>query len=1372
MPPRVAPIDPASDPSSPYYVHSSDGPSSVKVSPPLTGSNYHSWSRSMRRALVSDSIAQSIVFMENAIDVWNDLKERFSQADLVRIAELQQELHSLKQDSRSVTEFYSDLKLIWEELEIYLPMSNCSCRNRCTCESMRSTRANHFLLYIIRFLTGLNENFAVVKSQILLMDPLPPMNKVFSLVLQHERQGKFSPSDDSNVLLNAAKSKGSFPSKTTRVCTLCGKDNHIVENCFKKYGTPPHFRKNSQANSAEIEGGNDEQSTAANSNFITQDQALQLISLLQNSFPSQASSSAASNQVGSVEFTSHTSVNQGMHSQFFKTCSLGNWIVDSGASHHMCSSIQCFHSYSEIIPIKVRLPNGNVVLAKHSGVVKFSDSLVITNVLCIPNFSVNLISVSQLCKIQNYKVHFTDSKCTIQDQLTKRMIGSADLIEGLYYLTLTSEEVHAHNIDGTQHTNIPDQALWLFRLGHTSNTKMSLLQSVFPFIAVDNKGVCDICHLAKHKKLYYKVSMNKAYVPYELIHFDIWGPIASKSIHNHAYFLTVVDDYSRFTWVTLMKHKTEARQHVINFIKLIETQHNSKVKIVRTDNGVEFLITQFYASKGIIHQTSCVETPEQNGRVERKHQHLLNVGRALLFQAHLPKFFWSYDVQHATYIINRVPFVVLSNKSPYELLHNVLPNIKDLKVFGSLAYASTLQSHRTKLAPRARKCIFLGYKQGVKGTILYDLHNKEIFISRNVTHHDHILSYKPQSDHLFWHFHTSSEPTNVPETTHTSFNSGQPVNISTPHEHVTVIEPPQNLSNDVQPIEPSDITEPSHMPDICDTQCTNHNDTLNQPAQPLSPLPISDHLDQSSALPTSPDSNPTHRSTRLNHAPSYLSDYVSNQSTTSPGTKSSSGSLYPISDYHSLKNLSSIHHAFTVSLTHNTEPKSYLEACKFECWQKAMDDELEALTKTGTWVIVDLPSHIKPIGSKWVYKVKYKADGTIERYKVRLVAKGYNQVEGLDFFDTFSPVAKLTTVRLLLAIASIKGWFLHQLDVNNAFLHGELQEDVYMAIPEGVTTLKQNQVCKLQKSLYGLKQASRKWYEKLTSLLISEGYSQSTADYSLFTIHNASHFTALLIYVDDIILAGTDLNEITRIKEILDTHFKIKDLGVLKYFLGLEVAQSREGIAISQRKYCLDLLKDYGLLGSKPASTPLDPAVKLHIDDNKPYENLSLYRRQIGKLFYLCNTRPDISFATQQLSQFLHKPSVNHYHAACRAKKQTTVSRSSSETEYRALSSATCELIWLTYLMNDLKVQCSKLPVIYCDSQSDLHIASNPVFHERTKHLEIDCHLVREKVQQGILILLPIPTEEQLADCLTKSLAAPKFNELISKLGLIDIYQP
>jgi hypothetical protein len=679
--------------------------------------------------------------------------------------------------------------------------------------------------------------------------------------------------------------------------------------------------------------------------------------------------------------------------------------------------------------------------------------------------------------------------------------------------------------------------------------------------------------------------------------------------------------------------------------------------------------------------------------------------------------------------------------------------------------------------------------QGVKGTILYDLNSKEILLSRHVIHHDHILPYKPTGTTTSWHYHTDF-------TTQPDLLVPQETSFTTPQsDNSTTVEPLNIIHND------------SHIdsnPSLHDS--TPANETDNPPTL------------TSISLATRP--------VRAKHSPSYLKDYVCSHSLDS-STPSSKCILYPLSNFHCLKALSPSYHAYTMSITHNTEPNSYLEACKDAKWIQAMNLELDALTKTGTWKIVDLPPNVKPIGSRWVYRVKYKSDGTVERYKARLVAKGYSQVEGLDFFDTFSPVAKLTTVRLLLALSAINNWHLHQLDVNNAFLHGELQEDVYMHILDGVTCARPNQVCKLQKSLYGLKQASRKWNERLTSLLLREGYTQSTADYSLFTLTNDANFTALLVYVDDIVLAGNDLMEFTRIKGILDSAFKIKDLGVLKYFLGLEVAHSKLGITISQKKYCLDLLKDSGLLGSKPVVTPLDPSAKLHQDKGQLYEDVSSYRRLSGKLLYWTNTRPDISFATQQLSQFLQKPTMSHYKAACRvvrylkqhpgkglffprdsdiqvlgysdadwagcldtrrstsgycffigtslvswkAKKQVTISRSSSEAEYRALSTATCELIWILFLLRDLKITCHKPPVLYCDSQSAMHIASNPVFHERTKHLEIDCHLVREKLQQGLLKLLPISTDEQLADFLTKALPSPKFNHFVSKLGMIDIYQ-
>ncbi|MCH93646.1 retrovirus-related pol polyprotein from transposon TNT 1-94, partial [Trifolium medium] len=335
------------------------------------------------------------------------------------------------------------------------------------------------------------------------------------------------------------------------------------------------------------------------------------------------------------------------------------------------------------------------------------------------------------------------------------------------------------------------------------------------------------------------------------------------------------------------------------------------------------------------------------------------------------------------------------------------------------------------------------------------------------------------------------------------------------HNDITHFNPPteNRTTNTSQPIDTDDDSI---------SQITNTN--IPDPASHTS----NTHTNDQNPTPAIP----THsRPLRAKHVPSYMSDYVCSTSNSS-STAASKGTLYPISSYHSLAHLSDSHRVFIMSVTHNTEPTTYSEACKSEAWVKAMNSELDALAKTGTWKFVDLPPNVKPIGSKWVYKIKHKSDGTIERYKARLVAKGYNQIEGLDFFDTFSPVAKLSTVRMLLAIASIKGWHLHQLDVNNAFLHGELQEDVYMSVPEGIQSPKPNQVCKLLKSLYGLKQASRKWYERLTSLLLQEGYSQSSSDYSLFTSTNNSHFTALLVYVDDIILAGTDLSEFQRIKAV------------------------------------------------------------------------------------------------------------------------------------------------------------------------------------------------------------------------------------------------
>ena len=431
-----------------------------------------------------------------------------------------------------------------------------------------------------------------------------------------------------------------------------------------------------------------------------------------------------------------------------------------------------------------------------------------------------------------------------------------------------------------------------------------------------------------------------------------------------------------------------------------------------------------------------------------------------------------------------------------------------------------------------------------------------------------------------------------------------------------------------------------------------------------------------------------------------------------------------------------------MNVSSHFEPQFYQQAVKYPQWKEAMTAELAAMDSNNTWTVTTLPKGKHSIGCKWIYKIKYKSDGSVERHKARLVAKGYTQQEGIDFIETFSPVAKLVTVKILLALAAVNKWHLVQLDVNNAFLNGDLFEEVYMDLPLGYPRQGENLVCKLHKSIYGLKQASRQWFSKFSQALLLHGFQQSKSDYSLFTKGSGSSFVALLVYVDDIIITSSNLSAVHELKVFLHTQFKLKDLGSLKYFLGLEIARSSKGIFLSQRHYTLQLLEDTGFLGCKPAVLPMDPKVKLCSFEGDSLPDASLYRRLVGRLLYLTISRPDITFAVHKLSQFLAKPRQPHLDAAhhllqylksspgqgvlfssqssfqlrafadadwgscldsrksvtgfCiflgdsmvswKAKKQTTLSRSSAEAEYRALASTVSELVLIHQLLKDFKV--------------------------------------------------------------------------------------
>ncbi|RVX01701.1 Retrovirus-related Pol polyprotein from transposon RE1 [Vitis vinifera] len=539
---------------------------------------------------------------------------------------------------------------------------------------------------------------------------------------------------------------------------------------------------------------------------------------------------------------------------------------------------------------------------------------------------------------------------------------------------------------------------------------------------------------------------------------------------------------------------------------------------------------------------------------------------------------------------------------------------------------------------------------------------------------------------------------------------------------------------------------------------------------------------------------------------------------------------HPIGNYVTYEGLSPSYRAFATSLDDTQVPNTIQEALKISEWKKAVQDEIDALEKNGTWTITDLPVGKRPVGCKWIFTIKYKADGSVERFKARLVARGFTQSYGIDYQETFAPVAKLNTIRILLSLAVNQDWCLQQLDIKNAFLNGDLEEEVYMEIPPGFEeSMAKNQVCKLQKSLYGLKQSPRAWFDRFTKAVLKLGYKQGQADHTLFVKKShAGKLAILIVYVDDIILSGNDMGELQNLKKYLSEEFEVKDLGNLKYFLGMEVARSRKGIVVSQRKYILDLLKETGMLGCKPIDTPMDSQKKLGIEKESTPVDRGRYQRLVGRLIYLSHTRPDIGFAVSAVSQFMHSPTEEHMEAVYRilrylkmtpgkglffrktenrdtkvysdadwagniidrrstsgycsfvwenlvtwrSKKQSVVARSSAEAEYRALAQGICEGIWIKRVLSELGQTSSSPILMMCDNQAAISIAKNPVHHDRTKHVEIDRHFITEKVTSETVKLNYVPTKHQTADILTKALPRPNFEDLTCKLGLYDIYSP
>lgn len=838
----------------------------------------------------------------------------------------------------------------------------------------------------------------------------------------------------------------------------------------------------------------------------------------------------------------------------------------------------------------------------------------------------------------------------------------------------------------------------------------------------------------------------------DLIHSDLCGPMQTITPSGNKYIMTLIDDFSKFTHVYLLREKSEATTKMKEFVASMVNQYGKKPKVIRSDRGGEYVnkeMQEFLRNEGIKIQYTAPYSPQQNGTAERKNRYLVEMTRCLLIDAQLDNQFWAEAVMTANYLQNRLPSRTL-DETPYEKWFNKKPNLSHIVKFGADVYAMIPTEKRRKLDEKAIKLKFVGYDECTKGLRLLNVNTKKITISRD---------FKVVDD--------KNEKSNENKSESVEESEFE-VQLSRTAEGI--IPENKNVANDE--VENVDINE---VPD-CDSE---YNSAVS-----------SESDEDFIGFPR--------RSERLinKDLPKYVYSVQQNQ--------------------HELA---------------QPEPQSLKEALSShdcEKWKQAMKEEFDSILKNETWEVVDLPNGKKPIGCKWVFKVKKNVDGHVERFKARLVAQGYNQKFGIDYNEVFAPVARHTTFRTLLSVSAKRNFYVKHFDAKTAFLNGELQEEIFMKLPPGFETKFGNgKVCRLKKSIYGLKQAARAWHKTLHKVLIHMGFKQCSSDLCLYVLKNDGKSCYLLTYVDDLIIACENEGIIIQIGDKLMKNFEIVSLGDVRHYLGLNIERNKNGnFYVNQTRYIDEIVESVGLRDAKISKIPIDPGYYKNDSNKNEACDREQYQRIIGQMLYIAiNSRPDIAAAVSILSQKSSNPNITDLNevkrvlrylkgsrmlklqlsenccdtesligysdadwAECRrdrksnsgylfkfnngtiswsCRKQPCVTLSSTEAEYVALCEASREAIWLRRLLEELGEVQRQSTIIFEDNQSCLKQLQTEKFNNRSKHVDTKFHFIK-KLSNNDFTYMYCPTEEMVADLLTKPIQRLKIEKLRTMSGLVN----
>ncbi|KAJ9545020.1 hypothetical protein OSB04_024727 [Centaurea solstitialis] len=1050
----------------------------------------------------------------------------------------------------------------------------------------------------------------------------------------------------------------------------------------------------------------------------------------------------------------------------------GIWYLDSGCSRHMTGSKFVLSNYREERGPAVTFGGNGKGQTRGYGTLT-NGVTTFKRVAYVEDLMHNLLSISQLCD-KNHKVSFSKKKCKVKNR-RKEVILTGVRQADIYIISMNTS---TDNFCFVSRASTDTNWLWHKRLSHLNFKTLNQLcinnlVIGLPDFRYTKVSLCSACEKGKQTRASFKSKqISSISSPLQVLHMDLFGPVNVQSIAGKKYTPVIVDEYSRYTWVFFLRSKSDAPEEIILFVRKMERLNNLTVRSIRSDHGTEFknsTLETFFDQKGISQNFSSVRTPQQNGVAERRNRTLIEAARSMLSEANLATQFWAEAVNTACYTQNRSLIVKRFRRTPYELFRNRKPSIEHLHIFGCVCYILNNKDILGKFDSKSDDGIFLGYSSISK--------TYRVFNKRRQAIEETIHVKFDESGPTFPHPHENSE---INQWADSFFQVPEP----------PIVDPtPQNLPNGFEEDPPIPSTEISTPPLINATPITQIT-----PSEPDQPTNSEDFSQTTVSEPT-----PTN----------LLPDPSINEASTS-------GQVYQPPALRWTKD-----HSIDQVLGN---PSSGIKTRRQSGNVSAMQEELAEFIRNNVWLLVPRPRKRTIIGSKWIFRNKLDEIGTIIRNKARHVAQGYRQEEGIDYDETFAPVARLEAIRLFLAFAAHMNFKVYQMDIKNAFLNGKLNEEVYVAQPPGFVDPKfPDHVYKLNKALYGLKQAPRAWYDTLSTFLLFKGFVRGKIDSTLFLKKYPKHILLVQIYVDDIIFGSTNPKLCEKFELLMKSEYKMSMMGELTFFLGLQIKQSEKGIFINQGKYVHEMLKKFDLTSCTPMKTPMAPPLSLDKDSKGKPVDVTLYRGMIGSLLYLTASRPDIMYSTCLCARYQAEPKESHLTAVKRifrylkgtpnlglwyskdsgfdltaysdsdfagckidrksttggchllggklvswtSKKQNSVSTSTAEAEYVAAGICCAQVMWLRNQLQDYDTQLSKIP-IYCDNTSAIAIANNPVLHSKTKHIEVKYHFIRDHVMNGDIELHFVPTEYQLADLFTKPLNVTRFNMLISELGMLN----